>query len=161
MQYIKKDITTVTTGIVLHSVNCQGVMGSGVALAIKRKWPQAFQSYLEFCDTESISETSPHIHDTSLLLGKVNMVEVSDNLFVANLFGQQFYGNDGKTYASPFAFTVGVADVFWIADEHNLPIYTVKIGSVRGGLNWDKDVAPIFEANELWYPLVPVWVCDV
>lgn len=43
--YIVMDITTATRGIVVHGVNCQGVMGSGVALAIRTKWPQIFESY--------------------------------------------------------------------------------------------------------------------
>ena len=30
---------------ICHQVNCQGVMGSGVALQIKRKYPQAYKDY--------------------------------------------------------------------------------------------------------------------
>ena len=31
---IKKDITTIEKGVIMHQVNCQDVMGAGVAKAI-------------------------------------------------------------------------------------------------------------------------------
>jgi len=45
---IKKDVTTVTKGVVAHGVNCQGAMGSGVAGAIRRKWPSVFIEYASY-----------------------------------------------------------------------------------------------------------------
>lgn len=33
-------------GIIVHGVNSQGVMGSGVAKQIKDKWPEAYGSYM-------------------------------------------------------------------------------------------------------------------
>ena len=40
MKYIVQDITTVEPpGIIAHGVNCQNIMGSGVAKALFQKWP--------------------------------------------------------------------------------------------------------------------------
>jgi hypothetical protein len=36
--------------VVAHQVNCVGVMGSGVALAIRDKYPRVYTEYLEFCN---------------------------------------------------------------------------------------------------------------
>lgn len=34
---------------IAHQVNCRGKMGSGVALAIKQKYPEVYQKYSEAC----------------------------------------------------------------------------------------------------------------
>lgn len=85
------DVTTPTYGIIGHGVNCQGVMGSGVALAIRNKFPKAYEEYLKFCAPFKGRE-----HD---LLGLTQLVEVGRGLYVANMFTQLNYGRDGKAYA--------------------------------------------------------------
>jgi len=39
MNLIDKDITTVEIGVMVSQVNCRGVMGAGVAKAIRDRWP--------------------------------------------------------------------------------------------------------------------------
>ena len=46
MNEIKKDLTTVTDGIVAHGCNCAGGFGSGIAGAIKNKWPAVAQDLI-------------------------------------------------------------------------------------------------------------------
>lgn len=152
MKVVKADITKVQKGIIVHSVNCQGAMGSGVAGAIRRKWPQVFSSYKSFCDRHNNS------HD---LLGKVDIVKIDDGLYVANVFGQEFYGNDGKTYANPISLLQGVTSVFLFAEQYDLPIHSVKVGSGLGGLSWDKDVQPIFSQLEDRHIMIPLTVYEL
>lgn len=42
---IQKDITTVEKGVIMHQVNCQNVMGAGVAKAIYLKHPLVKQAF--------------------------------------------------------------------------------------------------------------------
>ena len=42
---IYDDITKSNADYICHQVNCQGVMGSGVAKAIRDKWPQVYEEY--------------------------------------------------------------------------------------------------------------------
>ena len=42
---IKKDILSITEGIIGHQVNTQGVMGAGLALKIREKYPQVYEEY--------------------------------------------------------------------------------------------------------------------
>ena len=42
------DICSVNSGIIVHGCNAQGVMGSGVAKAIRLKYPQVFEDYKNF-----------------------------------------------------------------------------------------------------------------
>ena len=44
---IHKDITSVTSGIILHGTNAQKTYRSGVAGAIRNKWPAAYEAYMQ------------------------------------------------------------------------------------------------------------------
>lgn len=146
MRYIKKDITTVTKGVVAHGVNCQRVMGSGVALAIRNKWPKVYQEYL----------TAPKGKES---LGGLQLVKVLDELFVANCFTQEFYGRDNKVYADKASVRRCLWGVVQFAKQESLPLYLPKIASDRGGLSWEKIVEPMIKELELEFPEVDITIC--
>ena len=83
----KGDILLGGDNVIAHQVNCLGVMGSGVALAIKNKYPRVYSEYVDFCKQEERKGNE--------LLGNVQLVEIpNDNLFVANLFGQLKFSSE-------------------------------------------------------------------
>ena len=82
MKILKGDILTVKKGIICHQTNCQGVMGAGLALQIRNKWPKVYRKYKTFCQ------------HTPNLLGRAQYVIAGPQLGVVNLFGQDFYGGD-------------------------------------------------------------------
>lgn len=45
LKVINGDITEVTNGYIIHQVNDKGVMGAGVALAIRNKFPAHYEDY--------------------------------------------------------------------------------------------------------------------
>ena len=45
-KYENSDLTYSNAEMICHQVNCQGKMGSGVAKAIKEKFPTAYQMYM-------------------------------------------------------------------------------------------------------------------
>lgn len=49
---IQKDITTVEKGVIMHQVNCQNVMGAGVAKAIYLKHPLVKQAFHDLAKKE-------------------------------------------------------------------------------------------------------------
>jgi O-acetyl-ADP-ribose deacetylase (regulator of RNase III) len=132
MQLVKGDITDETSGLILHIVNCQKKMGSGVAKAIKDKWPIVYDWYMK--DGKGRS-----------MLGKVAFVPVAPGLTVVNGYGQEFYGYDGKRYADPDAINRILQTCFEFCIEWDLKIAMPKIASGLGGLDWDKEVAPMIE----------------
>jgi O-acetyl-ADP-ribose deacetylase (regulator of RNase III) len=160
--YIKKDITTVTAGIVAHGVNTLGVMGKGVARAIRFTWPKAYSEYAMFVRQYS---------DKTELLGMVNLIDVSEEpasgepkdpgtLFVANCFTQLSCGNNG-VFAKRYAIAEAVSNVVEFAQLRGLPVYLPKIGTGLGGLQWEDDVQSIFEFIADEYPSVDIFVCDI
>jgi O-acetyl-ADP-ribose deacetylase (regulator of RNase III) len=145
MEYIQGDITHETSGLIIHGVNCQGKMGSGVALAIKTKWPVVYTRYME------------HVQGREAL-GKVQFIPIEDDLYVGNCWTQEFFGNDGKIYADRGALRRCLFQALAFCETHGLELKTPKIASGLAGLNWDLDVVPIFELACAVYPTVPVKV---
>lgn len=134
MRIINKDITTVTEGVILHGVNCQHRMGSGVAKAIYTKWPKVREYYMAL-------KTHP--------LGFPQTVCIeSGKLYVINGHTQEFYGYDGKVYADIQAIVNCVQSTIALASNLELPIYIPMIGSGLGGLDWDNEVRPAIESVE-------------
>jgi O-acetyl-ADP-ribose deacetylase (regulator of RNase III) len=123
--YIKDDILNVKDGIIVHGVNCQGKMGKGLAYQIRNRYPKVYDEYIKY------------INENKDLLGKINIVEVNNNLFVVNLFSQFYYGTNNKN-GSIRAIEQGMRELFSIADIDELHI--PKIGCGLGGLDWDTEV---------------------
>ena len=51
MNIIDDNIFNCTENISVHQTNCQGVMGHGIALQIKNKYPEVFNAYYHYCKT--------------------------------------------------------------------------------------------------------------
>ena len=126
LTYLQKDITTIDRGIILHGCNCQGVMGSGVAKALRDKWPQIFLPYEGLCHA---FRNKQH-----LLLGNVCFVDIDNQLVIGNMFTQQYYGKDGKVYADIFAIVNGIEKTITsvLVSKMKLPVYMPKIGCGLG-----------------------------
>jgi O-acetyl-ADP-ribose deacetylase (regulator of RNase III) len=69
--------------VLAHQVNCMGIMGGGIALQIKERWPMVFQVYKRV-----LNEKGPEA-----CMGKCQLVQLSD-VAIANLFGQFDFGTD-------------------------------------------------------------------
>ncbi len=87
LKTIKGDLTQIESGALFQMVNCQNAYGRGLSGALSKKWPIIKESYHKFC-----GDYKP-IH----LLGNVNVVKITDELYVFNCFGQLEYGNAAKT----------------------------------------------------------------
>lgn len=153
IEYVNLDITTITRGVVAQGVNCQRVMGSGVAKAIRDKWPQVYDSYKNFMPKLSGQQ----------LLGRVNVVDIAPGLVVCNCFTQVYYGKDGKKYADATAIRESLAQTLlecYNFEDGNLPFYMPKLGCGLGGLNWDVDVRPTIEEFSTQLQDIDIFVCE-
>jgi len=85
MKVIEGNILDIKSGMICHQVNCQGVMGAGLALQIKKKWPEAYQGYI-----------TAH-HQKLLILGDIITVPVAEgpDIFVTHMCAQFRYGRGG------------------------------------------------------------------
>jgi O-acetyl-ADP-ribose deacetylase (regulator of RNase III) len=94
MKTIKGNLLEQTTGIIVHGVNCQGVMGGGIAAQIRAKYPQVYKDYCAFYEQET---TAPRFQTTAQLLGNVVYTQISDELIIASAFTQDFFGASKST----------------------------------------------------------------
>jgi O-acetyl-ADP-ribose deacetylase (regulator of RNase III) len=122
-------------GIIVQQVNCQGKMNSGFAKAIRDRWPTIFAEYLDFC----------HLFESSAeRLGHVCIVQVEPGLWVANIFGQEYYGRDPMRYTSYDALDTGFEKLHrWLVDA-GVPssfVHHPLVGCGLGGGHW-----PVVEA---------------
>lgn len=114
--------------IICHQVNCLGVMGAGLALQIKNKYPSVFFNYTAFVNST---------HDKTRLLGTTLFEHTEDGKIIANIFAQYgvsrtermtHYGNlkDGLNYVKQYAI------------DHQLKTIAIpyKIGCGLGGGDW-------------------------
>lgn len=114
--------------IIAHQVNCRGVMGSGVAKALRNKYPGIFFSYKKYCNSMGAE-----------LLGKIQMLTMSNGKKICNIFGQDGYGYD-KQYTDTKALSECIYKLYKYAKDNNLDSVAMpyKIGCGRGGANWQE-----------------------
>jgi O-acetyl-ADP-ribose deacetylase (regulator of RNase III) len=116
-----------------------GVMGSGVAKAIREKYPEAYSAYRK---QEEID---------GLKLGTYSSVITKDNKLIINAITQKYYGRDGKKYVSYDAISAVAKTLNELYENTSIAI--PKIGAGLGGGSWD-----VIEKILLTYGYAIDWV---
>ena len=84
LTYKKGDLLEAEERYIAHGCNAQGVMGSGVAKALRDKWPEVFNQYRRLYEVAGLD------------LGFVQGVLVENNKTVLNAITQDRYGTDRR-----------------------------------------------------------------
>lgn len=144
MHYLKGNLLDTDCDYICHQVNCQGKMNSGVAKAIREKWPVV---YKEYQDWQMSYDAWAHCVATSedrrnellgtVMLGRVLQVPVSENQTVLNLAAQLNYGYDGRRYTSYDAFWMCLGAIKQTVPKGSSIGFPDHIGCCRGGANWN------------------------
>ena len=157
--YKECDIFDSGADIICHQVNCQGVMGSGVAKQVREKYPPVYRAYKEWCEN----------YEATDLLGKSQFVPlkpmwtVNENngelMGVVNIFGQLNYGYNGRCYtdydALQHAFD-SIHQFLNLFESQPIIAFPYKFGCARGGGDWDKVFAMISEE----FKDITVLICE-
>lgn len=134
MQYKLGNLLDITSGIIAHGCNAQGVMGSGVALAVKNNYPECFAQYVH------------DIQINSFWVGENSIYHHSEELTIVNCITQMYYGRDGSKYVSYDAVDQCMRRLFKLANELEKDVHLPKIGAGFGGGNWNI-IKTIIEEN--------------
>lgn len=62
IRFVKGDIFASKAEALVNPVNCEGVMGKGLAKAFKDRWPLMFQTYQKQCRSGEIRVGQPACH---------------------------------------------------------------------------------------------------
>lgn len=131
--YKKGNLLDATERYIGHGCNCQGIMGSGVALAIKNKWPKVAEA------------DRRRFLAGNVLLGEPDYVIVGTNPLkvVVNFYTQPRPG----PCASLSAIETGLFEFFYGQDEGEpVSLALPRIGCGLGGLRWNDVEAAINRA---------------
>lgn len=128
--YVKGNLLEAPEPIIVHGCNARGVMGSGVAKALRDKWPVIFDQYKEGCGEVT--------DDPQSILGAVLPVLVEENplKIVINAITQLDYGKDKKTrYVSYDAIDIVMYTLNNLDSRYTFAM--PKIGAGLGNGNWE------------------------
>ena len=140
--YLVGDLLESSYRLVLHGANAQGVMGSGVAKQIRKKYPQAFEEYYVAYNKEM------------LWLGDVIFVDCGDKI-IANGITQQYYGRSGDYFIDYKAINNVMEETHDYALKHGIEHVAMPlIGAGLGGGSWKKISSIIEDKFTIVIPVV-------
>jgi len=136
IQYTKGDATSPQSEnnkVIVHICNDIGGWGKGFVMAISKRWKKPENQYKEWFKSKNDFE-----------LGKVQFVQVEEDLWVANLIGQHKINKDenGNAPIRYDAIEDGLKEVALFAKENNASIHMPRIGCGLAGGKW-KMIEPI------------------
>ena len=132
IKHIKCDIFESGADIICHQVNCQGVMGSGIAKQVRERYPWVYGTYKNFC----IGVVEEHKAKPEIMLGTALPVYIDENRVIENLFGQEKYGYDGNCYTN---YEKLKDALYTVKLRHSNKIIAIPylMGCARGGGDWN------------------------
>jgi O-acetyl-ADP-ribose deacetylase (regulator of RNase III) len=150
VNYVRGDATEPPAGgnrIIGHICNDIGGWGRGFVVAVSKRWPEPERAYRRWA-----AEGLP--------LGEIQLVEVAEDLWVANMIGQHgiFRGPDGP----PIRYGAVQSCLEKLAEEAlrlTASVHLPRIGAGLAGGRWERIEPIIIEA--LAARDVPVTVYDL
>lgn len=124
MEIIGGDLLDVKSGVIIHQVNCKGVMGGGIAYQIRNKYPQHYLDY----------------KSSLMKLGSVFITDFRE-LKIIGMFSQYDYGrNPFRVYTNSEAFSSCLDKINELkrlySDMDFYMPYGIGCGLANG--NWDE-----------------------
>lgn len=131
IKYVNGDIFNSIAQALVNPVNTKGIMGGGLALAFKEKYPKMFEQYKIDCENKII------------VVGKLHwFYNTSDGKIIINFPTKNHwkekskieYIERGLEYFIKYYKEIGIKSVAF-----------PKLGCGLGGLDWDNEVKPLME----------------
>lgn len=128
IEYVVGDIFSSPAQVLVNAVNTVGVMGKGIALEFKNRYPDMFLSYKKACENKTLD------------IGKL-MLWKETNYWVLIFPTKRHWKDPAKLEY----IEAGLKDFEKIWESVGIQsIAFPKLGCGNGGLDWD-DVRPIME----------------
>lgn len=128
IKHIKCDIFESGADVICHQVNCQGVMGSGVAKQVREKYPWVYAHYKQLCRNFQ--------HRKEDLLGMAQGIYINEDAKIFNLYAQLNYGYDGECYTNYDALKDALEYISTYYHNKTIAI-PYLMGCHRGGGDWN------------------------
>lgn len=121
IHYYEGTVFNTPAKTLVNTVNCYGVMGAGIALEFKLRYPKMFEDYVERCDKKEMK------------IGRPRLFKDSEELWILNFPTKNHWRNPSKINyieegLSYFVENYKKANIDSIAFP--------KLGTNNGGLDW-------------------------
>ena len=141
VNYVKGNLLDSDCDYICHQVNCQGVMGSGIAKQIKESWPEVYERY-----RREYEACLKHNRHPDTMLGSIDIAPIwNTNQNVINMYSQCSFGYDGKRYTSYDAFAHALGLIKARTPDGAKIGFPKNIGCGLGGGNWNVIITLIRE----------------
>lgn len=134
LRYEAGDLLSAPVDAIVNTVNTRGVMGKGIALQVKQRWPEVDRAYRVACKAGAVN------------LGRMHLVELgglSDGPRVVINFPTK---NHWRSKSRLSDIELGLVDLRAVVERLRLQSIAVPpLGCGNGGLDW-ADVRPLIEA---------------
>jgi O-acetyl-ADP-ribose deacetylase (regulator of RNase III) len=141
--FVKGDIFKSPAQVLTNTVNCVGVMGKGVALEFKNRYPQMFGDYKSKCDQGKVKPGQPYLweDDSAQVLNFPTKRHWRDSSLLQDV-------EDGLKYLAASYEQMGIQSIAMPA-----------LGCGLGGLEWS-EVQPLFVKYMGTLPDLDVYVYE-
>lgn len=127
LEFVKGDFFDFDADIRVNTVNCVGVMGAGVALAFKKKYPEMFKEYARQCKEKEITPGKPTVWKHEDMFSK--------GLEIINFPTKNHWRN-------PSEYEYIEKGLIWLSNylknREGLTITLPALGCGHGGLDWER-----------------------
>ena len=123
IKYVTGDLLAADSEALVNSVNCVGVMGRGVALAFKRRFPENFKAYKVACDWGALQPGRMFVFETAELMPR----------FIINFPTKQHWRGRSRLADIDSGLSALVVEI----ERHRIHSIAVPpLGCGLGGLEW-------------------------
>lgn len=131
MTFIQQsDILKADAEALVNTVNCVGVMGRGIALQFKKKFPKNFDAYERACDAGELTLGKVHVFDTG---------EMFNPRYIINFPTK----NHWRAHSKIEDIVAGLKSMVAVIRERKIKSIAIPpLGCGLGGLDWS-DVRPL------------------
>lgn len=132
VEYRTGDLFSSDADALAHGCNCQGVMGAGIAIQFKKRYPEMFKEYRNRCLKQQF------------VVGSIYSYSAFDRKRIYNLGTQQYPGACASLVAIKVLLAQICDEYFDIEEGPIRSVAIPRIGCGLGGLNW-LDVKEVIE----------------
>lgn len=125
LEHTTGDIFKDDADAIVNPVNCVGIMGAGLALQFKRRYPGNFKAYARACKLGEVEPGRPFVYETGMRVPR----------FIINFPTKQHW-SERSTVA---ILDAGLDALVVIAKQFSLRSMAIPaLGAGLGGLPWEK-----------------------
>ena len=129
LTFIKGDMFSEPAEAIVNTVNCAGVMGKGVALEFKKRWPKNYRAYKKQCDAKQLSPGTLFVYDNGDLLNQ------SYPRYLINFPTKLHWRSKSKIQYIEDGLDVLIDT---LAEYRIKSVAMPRLGCGNGGLNWSE-----------------------